>query len=107
MKSCFSVLVLLLSLLGCEAANEITGPARPESVPPWPEQATAASNPRMPPVVVPQTRGDALVATRPQPTPVHPCHAVSGDLKRKNGYCEPCEHVTGNLKRKNKPCYND
>jgi hypothetical protein len=105
MKSYFAVLVLLVGLLGCQGANEITGPARPESVPPGPERATAASNPRMPPVVVPQTRDTAVVATRPQP--FNPCRAVSGDLERKNSPCQPCDHVTGNLKLKNKPCYED
>ena len=33
MKSDFAVLFLLVGLLGCEAANEVTAPARPESIP--------------------------------------------------------------------------
>ena len=106
MKTSFAVPVLLVSLLCCRGANEITGPAGPDSVPPWPEKTSAASSPRTPPVVVPRTRGESVVATRPHPTPAGPCQA-SGDLQKKNGYCEPCEFVTGNLKRKNKPCYND
>lgn len=105
MKTCLAVLVLLGTLFGCRAANELTGPDRP--VPPTSEPTLAAPDPRMHPVVVTRPRVAAVVTTRPQVTPAFPCQVVSGDFEWKNAPCQPCEHVTGNFQPKNKPCYED
>jgi len=109
MKS-FAVLVLIVSFLCCRGANEVAGPAGPQSVPPGSDVEVASSH-RVAPVVVPRTHGAKVVAPRPHPTPNGPCRDLSSGLKRKNAPCEPCDGVTepttGDLKRKNKGCYTD
>jgi hypothetical protein len=105
MKNFLGVLVLLVPLLGCQGANEVTGPDRPEPIPP--ERTVAAPNPRLDPVVVPRARVVALVTERPHRR-LSPCPVASADFEWKNGPCEPCEHVPmGNFEPKNKPCYED
>jgi len=105
MKRFLGVLILLVPLLGCQGANEVTGPDRPASVPP--ERTVAAPNPRLDPVVVPRSHVVAVVTARPHRRPPL-CRAASGELAWKNGPCEPCEHVPmGNFEQKNKPCYED
>ena len=107
MKLHVATLVLLVTLFGCQGANELTGPARSDSVRRL-ERTMAAPDPRMQPVVVPRDRGSAVEMTRPQVvTPrLYPCLIASGDVEWKNEPCRPCDDVTTGFEQKNKPCYH-
>jgi hypothetical protein len=62
------VLILLLTLSGCQGANDVSGPDRLESAPPAAARTPAADR-RMPPAVVPGSRGANVVTRPPQATP--------------------------------------
>jgi len=107
MNRYFATLGLVVAMLGCQGANDVTGPNRLESGLPGPEPTIAPPNPRMHPVVISQRRDPAVVAGRPQVTPrAFPCQVASGEVEWKNKPCEPCV-VTNNFEYKNKPCYED
>jgi hypothetical protein len=101
-----AALVLLMTLVGCQGANDVTGPVRPDFGGTNPERTIAAVS-RMPPVVIPGSRREPVTTTRPQPTPrLYPCLVAPGQVEWKNKPCEPCL-VVGHLRLKNKPCYQD
>lgn len=107
MRTHLAVLALLITLFGCQGANELTGPAGPDAAK-RPERTMAAPDPRVHPVVVPRLRGSAVEMTRPQVvTPrLYPCLIASGDVEWKNEPCRPCDDVTTGFEQKNKPCHD-
>ncbi len=108
-----SVTVLLMTLFGCQGANDVTGPGLPASIETTLRDPIAVPGSRVHPVMPSDHRGSTQVTTRPPiPTPrAYPCLVVSGDGEWKNEPCRPCDGVTtgsqpDGFTPKNKPCHN-
>ena len=98
MKTQIAVLVTVMTLFGCQGANEVTGPDPPASVALRPERTPERilAAPRTDPVVASRPHGAALLTTRPPPpTPrLYPCLVAPGNVQWKNEPCRPCDDVT-------------